>query len=74
MANLFWKKKTGIALNLVESEFSSEAAFEDYLFKNQQDFLDGIYIFSRQVRTMAGPPLQPRKGQGFRSLESEPRR
>jgi len=51
MDNLFWKRKTGTPLNLVESEFSSEAEFEDYIYRNQRDFLDGIYIFSRQVRT-----------------------
>jgi len=49
MLNLYWKSAEKTR-SLIERPFKSEAAFETYLFKNQ-DILGDVYVIHRQVRT-----------------------
>lgn len=51
MRNLYWKLDN-ITKNLVPKDFDTEAAFENYVFKNQ-DLLGDIIILYRQIRTGA---------------------
>jgi hypothetical protein len=50
MQNLYWMKSSGKTVNLVETPFESEAALEKYIFDNQE-LLEDVYIFKRQVRS-----------------------
>jgi hypothetical protein len=49
MLNLYWKSN-GQTRSLIEGPFSSEAAFEKYIFENQ-DILGDVYVIHRQIRT-----------------------
>jgi hypothetical protein len=49
MANLFWKRKTGRAVNLLPHPFSSEEEFERAIFETQ-GLLSDVYPLRRQVR------------------------
>jgi len=49
MRNLYWKSHE-LTKNLVAKDFDSEAAFENYIFKNQ-DLLGDVIILYRQIRT-----------------------
>jgi hypothetical protein len=50
MANLFWKNEQKELFSLTQQPFGTEAALEDYLYKNPQ-LLGDLLIISRQTKT-----------------------
>lgn len=50
MQNLYWKMSKGKTVNLTDTPFSSEQAFEEYLHRNQE-ILGDVFIFKRQIHS-----------------------
>jgi len=49
--NLYWRRSEAQkTVNIVETPFASEEAFEKYIFENS-DLLEDMYLIKRQVRT-----------------------
>jgi hypothetical protein len=50
MQNLYWKTSSGKTVNLVNTPFETEEKLESFIYQNQ-DLLENIFIFKRQVRS-----------------------